>query len=262
MHGPFSNIPHVTKALLIANVALYILTYLTIGSGLELYDYLSLFYIGGDNFKPLQILTHMFMHGGIGHLFFNMIGLLFFGPMLESVWGSKRFMFFYFFSGIGAAIIHMLMWHYIDIPSISAIADNMINNPTKENFRILQSSSLFTNDFIDCVKSGTIDLKDCILSSKYDHMSKIRMLGASGAVSGILLAIAILFPNTELMIFPIPVPIKAKFFVMGLIGYDLFMGIADFRFDNVAHFAHLGGMLFAFILMKYWQKFGSRFNRF
>ena len=268
MNGMFSNIPPVTKALLIVNVALYVLTYLTTGSGIELYDYLSLFYFGGDNFKPLQIVTHMFMHGDFMHLIFNMIGLLFFGHLLESVWGGKRFLFFYFFAGIGAAIIHMLMWHYIDIPNATQAINDFVNNPTDQTLDLLRNTRL-GREYIVGGYSGNLvspEIKNTLIERaidiKYQYYNATRMLGASGAVSGILLAIALLFPNAEVMIIPIPVPIKAKFMVMGLIAYDLFMGLSNFSFDNVAHFAHLGGMLFAFILMKYWQKFGSRFNRF
>jgi membrane associated rhomboid family serine protease len=196
-HRP-ESFPPIIKNLIIINVLVY-LAQITLDRQLELTARLALYPIN-FGFKPYQLATHMFAHspGSLFHILFNMFGLWMFGRVLENVWGSKRFLLFYFICGIGAAAAHLLIQE-------------------------------FTGDFSIA-------------------------LGASGAIMGIFAAFAYLFPNTELFIMFIPVPIKAKWAVLGLAALDLFGGIASFSNDNVAHFAHLGGALTGFILVLIWNR--------
>jgi membrane associated rhomboid family serine protease len=193
--GILGSLPQVTKAVLLINVILFALDFI---SGHIIVNYLALYSIHTQGFRPYQLITHMFLHGGLGHIFFNMFGLYMFGKILETVLGSKRFFILYFLSGIGAALLQ--------------------------------------------------------LSIYYLQGTDAQMIGASGAVFGILAAFAMLFPNVELMIFLIPVPIKAKYIVPIYAAIELFSGIASFKGDNIAHFAHIGGAIVGFILIKYWKK--------
>jgi rhomboid-like protein len=191
-------------------------------------DYLSLHYLfnthhydHGVGFQPYQILTHMFMHGSLAHIFFNMWGLLMFGSILEQVWGPKRFLTFYLITGLGAVALHMAVQVYL--------------------------MHSFT---------GSIDPSIALLNANTDAAGIYvsQTLGASGAIFGIATAFAMLFPNTELMIIPIPIPIKAKYLMPLYILVELVMGLSMHQGDNVAHFAHLGGALFGFILVKIWNR--------
>jgi membrane associated rhomboid family serine protease len=218
--------------------------------------------------RPWQYVTHMFMHGSFGHLFFNMFALFMFGRILESVWGTQRFLIFYFVCGIGAGLlnsavgwleIHRLMEQYYafqNAPSPALLAqlverqlghpaqwvwevvDNWTNNPDSQQY-IVAGKQLFRQ---------IVELK-----------VNVPMIGASGAIFGILLAFGMLFPNTELYLMFIPIPIKAKYFVLGYGLLELFLGMQNSATDNVAHFAHLGGMLFGFFMVKYWSKNRRRF---
>ena len=179
-------------------------------------------YLEGSRFEPYQVITHMFMHGGIGHIFFNMFGLFTFGSILERVWGHQRFFIFYLITGFGAVVLHM------------AVQMILIYNAT-----------------------GTVDPSITQLNGAGEtaivtYIS--RTVGASGAIFGLLTAFALLFPNTELMLMFIPFPIKAKYFVPIYLAIELYLGVAQYGGDNVAHFAHLGGALFAFILVKIWHR--------
>ncbi len=189
-----SNITPMVRNLLLINVAMYLLTDFF---GFRALKDMLMLHSFHTAFQPYQLFTHMFLHGGLGHLFLNMLGLFFLGPLLERVWGPNRFLLFYMLCGIGAAFL--------------------------------------------------------FASISYFQGELTPMLGASGAVYGLIMAIGMLFPNTEFfLIFP-PIPIKAKYLAIGLGALALYSGLSNNPGDNVAHFAHLGGMLFAFIILKIWQ---------
>ena len=218
------NTRSVTFNIIVINVLFFLATL----AHPQLIDLLSLHYFfdthhfdgSSVGFQPYQILTHMFMHGGFTHILFNMWGLFMFGSILEQVWGPRRFFIFYFITGFGAVLLHMLV----------------------QVFMVHQAT-------------GTIDPTIAMLEANH-HAAGVyfsQTLGASGAIFGIATGFATLFPNTELMIIPIPVPIKAKFLIPIYIGVELFLGVSSFQGDNVAHFAHLGGALFGFILVKLWN---------
>jgi len=235
----FGSVPPVVKNLIIINAIMLLATWLTRNMLPDsLTHYLGLYYFGSENFRPYQILTHMFMHADIMHLFFNMFALWMFGRILEQVWGSQRFFLYYFVTGIGAVILHSLV-NYIEVSAVKAhLSAEQLNYVLSEGASLWEQGKTFADPQM----------------AKLNALINTPTVGASGAVFGVLLAFGMLFPNTELMLLIPPMPIKAKYFVIGYGVIELFMGISNFKFDNVAHFAHLGGMLFGFILIKYWQR--------
>ena len=239
----FANIPPVVKVLLIINGGMLALTYILAQfSGIDLNRILGLYYYSSDAFKPYQIITHMFMHGDIMHLFFNMYALWMFGQILEKVWGPKRFFVYYIITGLGAVVLHTLV-QYIHLQIAGS-------NVTPEQYEMVlrEGANAFKNgkNFINPEMAKLNELR---------YFSNVMpTVGASGAVFGILLAFGMMFPNAELMLFFIPVPIKAKYFVIGYGVLELINGVANVQGDNIAHFAHLGGMLFGFIMIKLWKK--------
>ena len=181
----------------------------------------ALFYPASPYFKPIQLVTHMFMHGGLAHIFGNMLALFMFGSALERVWGPQRFLLFYFITGFGAAFLYMLVQ--------AVIVHNFTGSINPSIFHV--------NEF-----------------QKVYQIYHIPVLGASGAVFGILVAFGMLFPNSEILLLIFPVPIKAKYFVSIYFLYELYEGIANNPGDEVAHFAHVGGAVFGFILVKLWNR--------
>ncbi|HZJ74752.1 MAG TPA: rhomboid family intramembrane serine protease, partial [Perlabentimonas sp.] len=229
--------------LIIINIIMLLATFVFRGTmHIDLTRVLGLFYFESSNFRPYQLISHIFMHGGIAHLFFNMFALFMFGRILEQVWGSKRFFIYYFFTGLGAAALHSLV-NFIEVKSV-------MSNLTPEQIALVKSEGVAVFE----------------MGKNYAHqgmaalniMLNIPTVGASGAVFGLLLAFGMYFPNTELMIMFIPVPIKAKYFVIGYGLIELFLGFSQPN-SGVAHFAHLGGMLFGFILIKVWKKQRNNF---
>lgn len=223
----FNNIDtrSITFNLIAINVLLFVASFLYP----VLNDFLSLHYLfnkhhytEGIGFQPYQVITHMFMHGGMAHIFFNMFALLSFGAILERVWGAKRFLLFYLITGFGAVVLHM------------GVQMLIIHNATGS------------------VDPSVQQLEAAGQTVITEYLT--RTVGASGAVFGLLTAFALLFPNTELMLLFIPFPVKAKYFVPIYIAIELYLGIARYGGDNVAHFAHLGGALFGFILVKIWNR--------
>lgn len=241
--SPFQNIPPVVKNLIIINVILLLASFVFASSmGIDLNRILGLYFFESTQFKPYQIVTHMFMHGGIAHLFFNMYALFLFGRVLEQVWGSKRFFIYYFFTGIGAALLHSFV-NYLEIHSImSSLTPDQIAIVKSEGAAIFEQGKNYTHEGM----------------SALNIMLNIPTVGASGAVFGVLLAFGMYFPNTVLMLLIPPIPIKAKYFVMIYGGIELYLGFTQSN-SNIAHFAHLGGMLFGFILIKIWAKRRDRF---
>ncbi len=238
MFGRIGDIPPVVKNLLIINAVMLLADFVMMGSfGIRLTRILGLYYFESEQFQPYQFITHMFMHGGMAHLFFNMFALWMFGRVLEGVWGGKRFFIYYFFTGLGAALLHTVV-NYIEIQTImSRLTPEQIATVQQEGPGLWETHRNFVHE-------GMASLNRAI---------NIPTVGASGAVFGVLLAFGMMFPDTRLMLLFPPIPIKAKYFVIAYGAIELYLGLTR-PGSNIAHFAHLGGMLFGFILIKYWQK--------
>lgn len=223
--GFLSSIPPVTKNLIIINLLFWVASLALPKVGINLIELLGLHFPGATDFYPFQFVSYMFMHDthSFAHVFFNMFAVYMFGRVLENVWGPKRFFIFYMVTGIGAGVIQELTWLF-DLRDVVMASEDMIN-----------------------IGGGRI-------LSKPEFYNLFVTVGASGAVFGILLAFGMLFPNVPLYLMFIPIPIKAKYFVIFYGLAELFMGVASFNGDSVAHFAHLGGMLFGYFLIKYWKK--------
>jgi len=224
MQSPFSNLSPVVKNLLIINLLCFI-PFVALSA--EQYDNLvvshfALFYFDSPLFKPWQIITYMFLHGGWTHILFNMFALFSFGPIVEYSIGSKRFFNLYFICGIGAVVLQMLVQAY----------------------EVHSMTGSFTLGHMQISDPGTI----ARLQGIYDG----PILGASGAIFGLLIAFGMLYPNMELMILFIPVPVKAKYIIPVYVVIELFLGVSQFAGDDVAHFAHIGGALLGFIMVKVW----------
>ncbi len=219
--GFLDSIPVVTKNLIIVNVLFWLASLVLPRIGIDLVQLLGLHLVGVSDFNLFQLFSYMFMHDthSFTHVFFNMFGVYMFGRVLENVWGPKRFLTFYLVTGLGAALVQELVWFY----------------------------SIYSFASANGVSVGYLLVHDASLNM-------LITVGASGAVFGILLAFAMLFPNVPLYLMFIPIPIKAKYFVVFYGLAELYMGVANYSGDSVAHFAHLGGMLFAFFLVRYWKK--------
>jgi membrane associated rhomboid family serine protease len=255
--------PPIVKNLLIINGIMFFATYAFAQSlGLDLTKHLALFYPTSENFRVWQLFTHLFMHGDIGHIFSNMFALWMFGSIIENYLGSKRFLNYYILCGIGASILYMGV-RYVEIAPLQKGVDTYISNPTVSNFnqfvtnhipeRILPElneilSYWSANPTDENAKNESIKFSKLYLDSQINS----PVLGASGAVFGILLAFGMLFPNTLIYIYFF-FPMKAKYLVILYGAFELFSGVANNPNDNVAHFAHLGGMLIGFILLKTWK---------
>lgn len=216
-----NTIPTVTKNILTINVLMFLGTIVAQSYGIDLDKYLGLhFFLAGD-FNAAQLITYMFMHARFAHILFNMFAVWMFGRILEQVWGPRRFLFYYLACGIGAGLVQEVV-QYIHYETVLSAYDS--------------------------VNTGL-----SIIPMK-EYLNMMTTVGASGAVYAILLAFGMLFPNQQMFIFPLPFPIKAKYFVIGYALIELYAGFANNAGDNVAHFAHLGGMIFGFILIMHWRK--------
>ncbi len=191
---------------------------------------------------PLQIVTHMFMHGSFWHLFFNMYALFIFGLVLENTWGPKRFFIYYMVSGLGAAFVHesVILFQYERLMNV--ISPDQLQLVLNEGTAYFREGKVFTD--------STMQSLQLLLNTP--------TVGASGAVFGILLAFGVLFPNTQLMLLIPPIPIRAKYFVMIYGGIELYLAFTQ-PGSNIAHAAHLGGMIFGYILIRYWRKTTNTF---
>lgn len=261
----FSVLPPVVKNLLIINGLCFLANIVfEMRFNISLNQTLGLYYPESTYFKPYQLLTHVFMHGSFMHLFFNMFSLWMFGNVLENYWGPKRFFIYYFVTAFGAAALHLGLNGY-EIYTIKSAIASYASDPTIDGFiRLLDKDATLAHnpavlDFINQWQvdptntqyiQGSMEITDALVQRKLN----VPTVGASGAVFGLLLAFGMLFPNTELMMLFIPFPIKAKYFVIFYGAIELYQGFANNPTDNVAHFAHLGGMLFGFILIKFWNK--------
>ena len=264
----FDRFPMVVKNILIINGLMYLATMVLQNTfNIDLSNYLGLFFFTSEYFKPHQIISHMFMHGSLMHIFSNMFALWMFGSILENAWGPKRFLIFYLICGLGGAITHMAFTAY-QIHLVQGEINLFFESVTIDNFKMLLEGHrglLYDSDYINQANTllntwsqnpsdSTMILQAKILAQKLTSMeANIPVVGASGAVFGVLLAFGMLFPNTYLYLMFPPIPIKAKYFVIFYGAFELYAGISGTQ-EGVAHFAHLGGMLFGFILIKFWNK--------
>jgi len=239
-------IPPVTKNLLIINGLFFIATLLFYNiSQIGLQQYLGLYYWANPSFQPYQFLTSMFMHEGWSHILFNMFGVWMFGSAIESYWGPKRFLTYYMITGIGAGLLWILTIQFQIINITPDLPIETIRTIKNEGLDILLSNRNYSDPVW-----GEFNLD-------YHTLINSRVVGASGALFGLLLAFGMMFPNTPIYLMFIPIPIKAKYMVIGYGLMELYSGISNNPNDNIAHFAHLGGMLFGIILILYWKKKGS-----
>lgn len=250
----FGGIPTVIKNLIIINVLFLIATF-ALGTRMNI-DLISLFGLHfplSENFRIWQPLTHMFMHGGVWHIFFNMLVLWMFGAPIEQSWGSKRFLIYYFVAGFGAAFTHEFV-NYLEIrPALLAI-NEFLNNPGADTLtplaRVIGDPSLAFGNSDPAYISQQVQR---FYEIKLNLLNMPPAVGASGAVYGVLLAFGMMYPNQQVMfIFP-PIPIKAKYLVIGLAVIALISTKTDTS-SNIAHAAHLGGMIFGYLLIRIWNK--------
>jgi membrane associated rhomboid family serine protease len=241
------NVTETVKQLIIINILFFVGT---LALGDIAYKYLALYFPENPSFQYWQPITHMFMHGGLMHIFFNMFALYSFGSALEGIWGSKKFLFFYISCGLGAALLHTAVNYYY----------------FQDGLNTLMAQG-FSKAEILAVLNGKNNQQIIALLNSADMLNFVSSyvgtaVGASGAIYGTIVAFAFMFPNAELALMFIPVPIKAKYFVPGIVLVDLYLGISGksiFGGGGIAHFAHVGGALFGFIIMWYWKK--NQFNQ-
>ena len=225
------SIPAVTRNLLIINLLVWFAQNTLPRIGIDVEAFLALHYWQASDFNPVQLISYMFLHGDFSHIFFNMFSLWMFGRILEQVMGQKRFLFYYISCGLGAAVIQELVWTFTwRADFIPALAN------------LNQVSITYMSQLVDQALAAGEELP---------FLNQMLTIGASGGVFGILLAFGMLFPNMPLYLMFIPVPIKAKWMMIGYGLIELLFGVSGIM-NSVAHFAHLGGMLFGFIVLMYW----------
>lgn len=234
----FFGLPPVVKNIIMINI-LMLLAYYAASSvfGIDLNGLLGLYFPKSDHFMPVQIITHMFMHGGFMHLLFNMFALYMFGQVLENVWGPKRFFIYYMTCGLGAAFVHESVIAFQYSKLIHEIGPDQLQMVLNEGSAYFNEGKVFTDEAMKSLQM----------------LLNVPTVGASGAVFGILLAFGVLFPNTQLMLLFPPIPIKAKYLVIGYGAIELYLAVTQ-PGSNIAHAAHLGGMLFGYFLIRYWRK--------
>ncbi|WP_044174881.1 rhomboid family intramembrane serine protease [Flectobacillus major] len=255
----------VVRALIAINVIVYLVQRSSSSYDSQITSLFGLHYFTSERFNPIQLVTYMFVHGGFMHLFNNMLGLFFLGPLLERLWGEKKFMIFYFVTGIGAGLLYMGLKYY-DYSALEEATNAYLLHPDLSLFSKFISqfypAGIPSEVYSSLVpSSGNITLNESKLIAEESLRAVLNTptIGASGATFGVMAGFAMLFPNTELILFPLPIPIKAKYFVALYALYEFYAGLHKMPGDNVAHFAHIGGMIFAFILIKYW---GNQRNTF
>lgn len=259
--GGFNILPPGVKNLLIINILLYLATVVFRHTGLvDLDQWLGLHYFAASDFHFWQFITYMFMHANLSHIFFNMFALWMFGAAVENYWGTKRFLIYYFITGIGAALVHylviflqlhptmVLLNHFLNDPSLATFQQLVENDPGK----YLNSQAL--QEMLNAIQTNPNYLSDCVEaaeSAKHNILNSFNIIGASGAVYGVLLAFGMLFPNDYIYLY-FMLPIKAKWFVVIYGVLELITGLSTS--DGVAHFAHLGGMLFGIVVILLWRR--------
>lgn len=230
----FETVPPVLKNIIMANVVVFIAQQV-----FPWFDRVfALHFYESPFFKPWQVITHIFMHGSIGHLFFNMLALWMFGSILENLWGPKRFLSFYFFCGLAAAVLHTVVMAIQYYKAVNLIDLNLLAQ-MKLDIKEASAGMMVSYNNYNIDKVGLF-------------LQQIT-LGASGAIYGVMGAFAYLFPNSILNIYFV-IPVKAKYAIIGLLALEFVLGTASIAGDNVAHFAHLGGALFGLFLVYFWNK--------
>ena len=237
-----NNTPTVTKNLIIINVLCFFGAIVAEKYGINLNDVLGRHYFESEKFRLYQLFTYMFMHSGFEHIFFNMFAVWMFGRILETVWGPQRFLLYYVLCGMGAGLVQEVTQYFEFVPYMSDMAQ--LSTYAPEAIVPINGVSHTAGQWL----------------AMYERVISVPTVGASGAVYAILMAFGMLFPNQEIFIFPLPMPIKAKWLIIGYFVIELGMGIMSN--DGVAHFAHLGGMIFGFLLILYWRKRGNRYGQF
>lgn len=269
--GGFNILPPGIKNLLILNVLVFFATFVFAKTGLcDLDKWLGLHYIGAKDFYPWQFVTYMFMHANFEHIFFNMFALWMFGASVENYWGTKRFLIYYFITGIGAALFHYMVIFFQIHPTM-ALMNQFLSDPTLITFQQLVSGNpgQYLNpeamhQMQELLQNNLCSINDCVeavTTAQANILNSFNIIGASGAVYGILLAFGMLFPNAKIYIYFL-IPIKAKWLVIIYGVIELLTGLT--AADGVAHFAHLGGMIFGIILILLWRKLdnGGSFSSF
>ena len=237
-----NNLTDAIKHLIIINVILFIAPQFL---QLDLTNILALHFPQNEHFGVWQYVTHMFMHASFGHILFNMYGLWAFGTPLEQMWGKNKFLFFYFSAGIGAGLIYTLVNYY----QFNGIYQQLIDiGVSSSEIQKILSTAQYDENVINIPQK---------IMYKFYSLYHTPAVGASGAVYGILVAFGLYFKDAKLMLIFLPVPIKAKFFIPGLILMDLLLGVTNSG-TGVAHFAHIGGAIIGFIIAYYWKK--KQFN--
>jgi membrane associated rhomboid family serine protease len=270
-YNPFSLFPPVVKNILIITAVVFLAQNIFENIyHIDLSDYFGLHYYKGELFKPHQFITYIFLHGGFSHIFFNMFAVWMFGASLENFWGSKKFLIFYLLTGLGAALAQYLVYYFETQPLLEAIqyynlhpSDANLNELFGANgeIRIWPEENLLVNQFIQNYNetAKVNPSKALIYAAEYldgyqlRYFDKLTVIGASGSLFGLLGAYGMLFPNNIINIY-LFIPIKAKYFVIIYGAIELFLGLRNSMGDNVAHFAHIGGLVVGVIIILIWRK--------
>jgi len=251
----------IVKYLLIINLVIFGLQVLV---GIDFIEFGGLRYVFAEEFLPFQFITYMFIHGSFGHIFGNMFALFMFGPLLEQTLGSRRFFIFYMVTGIGAGVLNSGV-NFIEMQSMERDVEAYIASPTPENFvhflsdnepnwhKIKEIVNVYEN-FDDNPKNQQMILKSQQIALELTVLrANAPTVGASGAIFGLLIAFALIFPNLELMLLFLPIPIKAKYLIAVYMVFEVYAGFTYGAHSGVAHFAHISGALIGFLFIRYWK---------
>jgi len=255
----FGQITPVVKNLLILNILLFVVKFVAETKGIDLDSMLGLHSFGTPLFEPYQLISHFFMHGDFFHILFNMFVLISFGPILEKIWGAKRFAIMYLVSAFGAVLLYngLTYFNVIELKQAIGSSDILANLDAiiREN-PIGPEVQEKANDYLQNAAKNQYVYDNSI---QYMIRAYVPMLGASGAIMGLMASFAILFPNTQLQLLFPPIPIKAKYLIGGYFLLDLYLSIYQVSGDNVAHLAHVGGAVAGGILVLIWRKRSNNF---
>lgn len=243
-------LPEVTKYLLVINGLMYLATYVLSNTPLRpFFDSLALYQPGTPDFHFWQILTSVFMHGSFLHLFSNMFSLWMFGAVIENIWGGRRFLVYYLVTAVGAGVLYLL----VNQVEISIAAGKLLAEGAPQSLLTALRHTSDLNIANDLIAQAGVPVNGELIS-KYYWTAHAAVVGASGAVFGIILAFGMMFPNSKIYLY-FAIPIKAKWFVIGYGIFEFVSGISGIQ-SGIAHFAHLGGMLFGYLMIRYWKKRG------
>ena len=242
----FNNIPPITRNIIIINIVVFILTYVLQTD--MMYRYLAAFYPFSPFFHSWQIITHMFVHGSFMHILFNLMTLYSFGPVLEQVLGDKKYVLLYFVSGLGAFFLFNL-WNFVEVEQIKSSLQSL-------GFDL---AGYMDGESVSFKGNSAAILEQQNLVNQLQSIISVPMVGASGAIFGVIAAFATLYPDAKIMLMFIPVPVKVKYLMPVVIIVSIYLGISG-NAGGIAHLAHVGGALVGFILAKIWKKHLYRFN--